>query len=207
MQPSVLVIAADAHEVSGALGARGLRVSSTGCQNEGLSLAAARPDVVLLCGSWAALVPSLRARTDSAVLLLGCADEACVELGVSHGADDFVSCSTDVREISLRVRAALARRSRAVLTFDELRGRFRLGDRELDLSVVEQALFTVLFEHVGFACTRDELTRRVWPEQDVRSRTIDNHVMRLREKLGPGGRLVESVRGVGYRLSREALPR
>jgi two-component system phosphate regulon response regulator PhoB len=122
---------------------------------------------------------------------------------VSHGADDFVSRASGPREIALRLRAL--RHRKTVVAFDTARGRFLMGGRELDFSTTEQALFSALFENTGFTCTRSELVRRVWGAQPVHSRTLDNHVMRLREKLGPAGRLVESVRGVGYRLSRDVL--
>lgn len=187
------------------LGAEGLTVVEAKTEAEGLARASEQVDAVLLAGPWAALVPRLREVSGAVVVLLGCDDEACVDSGVSHGADDFVSRASGAREIALRLRV-LFRRNAQRLGFDAARGRFRLGQRELDLSATEQALFSALFEHTGFVCTRAELTRRVWGDQAVHSRTLDNHVMRLREKLGTAGRLVESVRGVGYRLSREALP-
>ena len=74
------------------------------------------------------------------------------------------------------------------------------------LTAKEFDLLYELMKASGNVLTREVLMDRVWGYHgDATSRTLDTHVRRLREKLGPDGNRVETVRGVGYRIS-EALP-
>ena len=74
--------------------------------------------------------------------------------------------------------------------------------KEIHLSVIEMRLLTYLVEHRGRLCSRDDLLEDVWGyKPDVSTRTVDTHIKRLRDKLGAAGPLLETVRGVGYRLS------
>jgi two-component system phosphate regulon response regulator PhoB len=76
---------------------------------------------------------------------------------------------------------------------------------ELSVSVLEMKLLTHLFEHRGQLRSRRELLRHVWGYQpEVTSRTVDTHVKRLRDKLGAAGELIQTVRGIGYRLADDA---
>ena len=64
-----------------------------------------------------------------------------------------------------------------------------------------------LFESQGYVQSRKDLLTEVWGYQpDVNSRTVDAHVKRLRDKLGIAGRLIETVRGLGYRLAEVGEP-
>ncbi len=135
-------------------------------------------------------------------------------VGFAVGADDYVVKPFSVRELLLRVRAVL-RRVRTeppeqALTQLEF-GRVRLdtaahrcwvdGD-ETVLTALEFKLLTTLLERRGRVQTRDMLLSDVWGfSAELTTRTVDTHVKRLRQKLGPAGRYVETLRGVGYRFA------
>jgi two-component system phosphate regulon response regulator PhoB len=70
------------------------------------------------------------------------------------------------------------------------------------VSALEMRLLIHLFQAQGFVRSRKDLLTEVWGYQpEVNSRTVDAHVKRLRDKLGAAGRLIETVRGLGYRLA------
>jgi two-component system phosphate regulon response regulator PhoB len=134
-------------------------------------------------------------------------------LGLELGADDYVAKPFSVREVVLRVES-VARRKGAVETApsDE---RLRAGTVELDLAghlvyvegkelpltLQEFRLLAYLVQGRGRVRTRDELLSDVWnASPDLETRTVDTHVKRLRDKLGSAGELIETVRGVGYRI-------
>ena len=75
------------------------------------------------------------------------------------------------------------------------------GD-ELSLTATEYRLLVWLATHAGRLCSRGELLKEVWElPPDLNTRTVDTHVKRLRQKLGPAAQYVETVRGAGYRFS------
>lgn len=136
--------------------------------------------------------------------------------GLELGADDYVSKPFSPRELVLRVGAILRRaqgaaeqRGRdAVLTVDSFRvdkGRFELtvDGQRLDLTTTEFKLLCLLIERRGRTLSRDTLLLDVWGYTNaIDTRTVDTHVRRLREKLGPAhaGR-IETLRGEGYRFT------
>ena len=76
-----------------------------------------------------------------------------------------------------------------------------MEDEEITLTALEFRLLSVLLEQKGRVQTRTILLDDVWGiEADVTTRTVDTHIKRLREKLGPAGDYIETVRGVGYRF-------
>jgi two-component system phosphate regulon response regulator PhoB len=134
-------------------------------------------------------------------------------LGLELGADDYVAKPFSVREVILRVESVARRRGPIEATpSDE---RLRAGTVELDLAghlvyvegkelpltLQEFRLLAYLVQGRGRVRTRDELLSDVWnASPDLETRTVDTHVKRLRDKLGPAGELIETVRGVGYRI-------
>src|SRR6185436_14214416 len=73
---------------------------------------------------------------------------------------------------------------------------------EVPVSALEMRILVYLFDARGIVRTRQDLLTQVWGYQpEVNSRTVDTHVKRLRQKLGSAGRLIETVRGLGYRLA------
>jgi DNA-binding response OmpR family regulator len=173
-------------------------------------------DVVLTGGDGLEILRHVReTRPTLPVILLTArgAEQDKVE-GLRLGADDYVVKPFSVRELLARVKAMLQRspeRPRPVetitcgeLTIDLARREVRHGDgRRTELSEKEAELAAYLAANAGRAISRDELLQRVWrlDPRGVTTRTIDMHVMRLREKLGDdpaSPRRVLTVRGRGY---------
>ena len=74
--------------------------------------------------------------------------------------------------------------------------------KPLELTATEFKLLRLLLERKGRVQSREELLSDVWNySPDLETRTVDTHVRRLREKLGPAGDVIETVRGVGYRVT------
>lgn len=139
-------------------------------------------------------------------------DEVDRVLAFELGVDDFLSKPPSMRELVLRVKAVLRRvRGKrraprpAVVRVGDLTlllktRECKVGGRKLRLTRVESRLLGELAGQPGRVWRREELLRRVWPEVELDPRTVDTHVRRLREKLGEDSHLLETVRGVGYRL-------
>jgi two-component system phosphate regulon response regulator PhoB len=87
------------------------------------------------------------------------------------------------------------------LTIDRSAHRALLDDKELALTATEYKLLLMLVERRGRVQTRPQLLESVWDAQpDIQTRTVDMHIQRLRAKLGDAGRMIETVRGFGYRF-------
>ncbi|SDF76644.1 response regulator [Desulfovibrio legallii] len=131
-------------------------------------------------------------------------------VGLSLGADDYVVKPFSVRELMLRVRAVLRRGGREgqnpVLERHGIRLRTDAHTAEaegcaLNLTATEFRLLEDLLRHAGTVRTREQLLNKVWGYSfEGYARTVDTHVRRLRAKLGPAAPLLETVRGVGYRI-------
>jgi two-component system phosphate regulon response regulator PhoB len=135
--------------------------------------------------------------------------------GLECGADDYIAKPFDVKELVLRVGLLLKRATPvkaaegSLLTvgavkLDPERHTVTVHDAPVDLTATEFKLLHILMERKGRVQSRDMLLVNVWNyETDTETRTIDTHVRRLREKLGDQAQLVETVRGVGYRMNDE----
>jgi len=95
------------------------------------------------------------------------------------------------------------------LTIDLSHGQAQLDFREMVLTRKEKELLSMLVLHAGEIIPRDELLMRVWGySKEIRTRTLDVHIRRLRKKLGRYGDLyIETIFGVGYRFQRYREPR
>jgi two-component system phosphate regulon response regulator PhoB len=146
------------------------------------------------------------------LMLTARTDEIDRVVGFEVGADDYVTKPFSVRELVLRCRAILRRAPASPdaadepLVHDELRidiaaHRVWVEDEELQLTATEFKLLVTLVQRQGRVQSRGRLLQDVWDmPPDLNTRTVDTHVKRLREKLGSAARLVETVRGVGYRF-------
>ena len=146
------------------------------------------------------------------IMLTAKSEEIDRVVGLELGADDYVTKPFSPRELALRVRAVLRRRAPAgedarVFEHGDLRvdpdsHRASVNGREITLTAKEFQLLVALMGRPGRVMTRERLLDEVWGSDiTVTSRTIDTHLKRLREKLGPASHLIETVRGVGYRFS------
>lgn len=134
--------------------------------------------------------------------------------GLEAGADDYLVKPFSPKELVLRVQAILKRSEAGPGTveychgpfrFDKNNLRFYLDGEAVDLTATEFKLLLYLAERPGVAQQRDKLLGTVWGYSDeVHSRTLDTHMKRLRQKLGEHASLVETVRGVGYRVAESA---
>jgi two-component system, OmpR family, phosphate regulon response regulator PhoB len=131
--------------------------------------------------------------------------------GLELGADDYVVKPFSVRELMLRVKAVLRRgdaeESPAALLsvgdiqLDTSRHQVRVQGQDVVLTALEFRLLRTLLERADRVQTREVLLSDVWGIQaEIHTRTVDTHIKRLREKLGPAGDIIETVRGVGYKL-------
>ncbi len=130
-------------------------------------------------------------------------------VGFELGADDYVAKPFSVRELLLRVQAVL-RRSQPMevpvlevgaIRVDRVAHRVTVSGGEVQLTSLEFKLLVTLLERKNRVQTRGTLLTDVWGfVAEIESRTVDTHVKRLREKLGVAGNVIETVRGVGYRL-------
>ncbi|MDA0709460.1 MAG: response regulator transcription factor [bacterium] len=142
-------------------------------------------------------------------------DEIDRIVGLELGADDYVVKPFSPRELILRIRAILRRNDpmeyRQIgeeetltvgpLTVNKAAYQALVRNVPLDLTSTEFKLLLTLMERKGRVQTRDDLLNTVWGyEYSGYGRTVDTHVRRLREKLGEASDMVETVRGVGYRM-------
>jgi two-component system phosphate regulon response regulator PhoB len=179
-----------------------------------------RPDLVLLDlmlpdGSGTDLCKALRqepaTRGVRVVMLTAKSEEIDRVIGFELGADDYIVKPFSVRELLLRVQAVLRRVAAeesgettqfGMLRVDRGAHRVWVEGNEVELTALEFKLLLTLHDRRNRVQTRDALLSDVWKiDADVTTRTVDTHVKRLREKLGPAGIYVQTVRGVGYRFA------
>jgi DNA-binding response OmpR family regulator len=145
------------------------------------------------------------------LMLTARAEESDELVGFSVGADDYVTKPFSVKVLLQRINALLRRKQqgsadRDVLVsqgvmIDRRRHRATAGDRSLDLTPSEFGLLTALLRQPGRAFTRAELIDvALGDDALVLERTIDVHIRALRKKLGAHADIVQTVRGIGYRL-------
>jgi DNA-binding response OmpR family regulator len=175
-------------------------------------------DLVLPDGNGLEFLRSLRARTDVPVIILTSRDEETDRVvGLEIGADDYVLKPFSPREVAARVRAVLRRASRGgaqpeeekplrkeQLALDLRTRKATVRETELALSRTEFNLLTLFLRSPGRVFDRSQILEAVWgSDVVVGDRTVDVHVKALRRKIEEAGgdpRVLETVRGVGYRL-------
>ncbi len=184
------------------------------------------PDLVLLDRmlpdlDGAEVCRQLKARSHTrhlpVVMLTARADENDRVMGFELGADDYITKPFSVRELVLRIRAVLRRASVdlsstaplvvGALELELASHRCLVAGVETALTALEFRLLEYLMRRAGRVQTRASLLEEVWGiTSEIETRTVDTHMMRLREKLGPARVQLETVRGVGYRLNEATSP-
>lgn len=147
------------------------------------------------------------------VMLTARSEEGDRLQGFESGADDYITKPFSPRELVMRVKAILRRINTAnppmelrlgLLRLDTGTHRAWVGDDELELTALEFKLLEYLMSAPGLVRSRERLLTDVWNvTSTLETRTVDTHVMRLREKLGGARQQLETVRGVGYRLTED----
>ena len=150
---------------------------------------------------------------DTPILFLTARSDADERVkGFERGADDYLTKPFDNRELIARSKAILARTLKKKLVMSgKLEGGGIVLDPEshevfieeklVDLTHTEFRLLHLMMERIGRVQSRENLLVNVWNyDSDIETRTVDNHVGRLRGKLGDKGDMIKTVRGVGYKM-------
>jgi two-component system alkaline phosphatase synthesis response regulator PhoP len=211
--------------VSAYLKPEGYEVYTAADGNAGLKAARAfKPDLIILDLMLPGidgieLLTRLRRESDVYVIMLTArTDETDKIVGLSVGADDYVTKPFSPRELTARVKAALRRiqtgttssEERSVLSFKHVRmdvgaHTVTVDDVPVELTSIEFDLLRALAENRGRVLSRKQLLEKIWgAEYFGEMRVVDVHLGHVRQKLGNEA-LIATVRGVGYRFEDEPL--
>ena len=134
-------------------------------------------------------------------------------IGLDSGADDYIAKPFGMMELVSRVKALLRRTQKTSaaatlacgnLVLNHDMHRVLVDGQEVILTYKEFELLEYLLENRGIVLTRDKILDRVWGiAAEVETRTLDVHIRSLRHKLGASGDMIETVRGVGYRIGED----
>lgn len=171
-------------------------------------------DIMLPGEDGLAILKKLKENKDTkelpVILLTAKGEEYDKVQGLDLGADDYVTKPFSVLELISRVKAVLRRcegtSDESIITIGELslnkeRHMVRVEGEEIVLSYKEFELLAYLMQNQGIVLTRDKLLDTIWGYDYLgETRTVDMHIKNLRQKLGGCGDMIETVRGLGYRL-------
>lgn len=178
-------------------------------------------DIMLPEEDGISIIRKLRARPDTAslpvIMLTAKSSEYDKVIGLDNGADDYVTKPFSVLELVSRVKALLRRSAGATpaappteagaytvgrLTVSQPAHIAKIDDEEIPLTLKEFELLCLLLANRGIVLNRDQILRQIWGfDYDGESRTVDVHIRTLRTKLGENGSIIETVRGVGYKIN------
>ena len=205
-------------------------LQNTGMEARGFSdgaaltaaLRGAKPDLILLDimlpgEDGISILRRLRSLPDTAaipvILLTAKNTEYDKVIGLDSGADDYIAKPFGMMELVARIRAVLRRSQDKLLSadshpltagaisIDERAHTVCVSDRDVQLTLKEYQLLVLLMKNQGAVLTRDVLLENIWGYgSESETRTVDVHIRTLRQKLGNSGALIETVRGVGYRM-------
>lgn len=211
--------------VSAYLRPEGYEVFTAADGNAGLKAARTfKPDLIVLDlmlpgMDGIELLSRLRRESDVYVIMLTARSEETDKIvGLSVGADDYVTKPFSPRELVARIKSALRRiktgssngQERSVLSFKHIHidldaHAISVDDAPIELTSIEFELLRALAENRGRVLSREQLLERVWGgEYFGESRVVDVHLGHVRQKLG-SDTLITTVRGVGYRFEDEPL--
>ena len=145
------------------------------------------------------------------ILLTAKSEDTDKILGLTVGADDYVTKPFSPKELVLRVASVLKRCEHTPgsviaeygpFTFDKNALKFYIDKEEVDLTATEFKLMIHMVEREGQTLNRNDLLSCVWGySHQAQSRTLDTHMKRLRQKLAPYADCIETVRSIGYRFT------
>ena len=143
------------------------------------------------------------------IMLSAKSEEVDKIMGLNMGADDYVAKPFGTMELISRVRAVLRRFQKTnrdkiyeigELYVEPAKHIITVSGKEAALSYKEYILLLVLLEAEGDVVERERLLTSVWGEYYTESRTLDVHIRKLRVKLGEAGKMIQTVKGIGYKL-------
>ncbi|MGM9522017.1 MAG: response regulator transcription factor [Oscillospiraceae bacterium] len=175
-------------------------------------------DIMLPDEDGLAVLQKLRERRDTkrlpVIMLTARGSEYDKVLGLDSGADDYVAKPFGIMELISRIKALLRRTEQESGQTEYTVGALyvcpskhivRAAGQEVSLTYKEFELLCLLIQSPGTVFTRDQILRRIWDiEFDGENRTVDVHIRMLRAKLGSCGELIQTVRGIGYKLEGQA---
>lgn len=145
------------------------------------------------------------------IMLTARTEEMDKVIGLELGADDYITKPFSTRELTARVKAVLRREEKVVET-----QKIKIGDileinlqkyetkvegTKVDLTSTEFRILKLLSERKGWVYARDQILDYLGvQDKGVLDRTVDVHIKNLREKLGPAGKFIKNIRGIGYKL-------
>lgn len=156
------------------------------------------------------LKESSKTREIPVIMLTAKTTEYDKVMGLDAGADDYISKPFGMMELVSRIKAVLRRTQKKDggqilrlknLQMDVKKHEVHVDEKLVVLTLKEFELLRRMMENQGIVLTRDHLLAEIWGyDFDGETRTVDVHVRTLRQKLGTAGELIETVRGVGYRV-------
>lgn len=144
------------------------------------------------------------------IMLTAKTSEFDIVQGLDKGTDDYVTKPFGVVELVSRIRAVLRRTKKEDASPKTLKShkvevhkgkrKVIVNDKEIELTVKEYELLVYLMENEEIVLTREQMMNSVWGfSYEGESRTVDMHIMTLRQKLKKAGKAIKTVRGIGYR--------
>ena len=170
-------------------------------------------DVMLPDGTGYDVCAEIRRQGDTPVIFLtACDDELHTVLALENGADDYISKPFRIRELMARIKAVLRRTGRKIESEDMVKvgsndvnirtGKVFRGGKEIILTAMEYKLLLIFINNRGTVLSRQQMLHNIWDVAGdyVTDNTLTVYVKRLREKLEDGDEVIQTVRGLGYRL-------
>ena len=171
-------------------------------------------DIMLPEEDGISILRKLRTRPDTrkipVIMLTAKGTEYDVVMGLDSGADDYIPKPFRMMELISRIKARLRRAEDKGAEEYHLENLYLCPGRHIvtvdqepvNLTLKEYEMLVLLLKNSGTVLSRTQLLNQVWGyEFDGESRTVDVHIRTLRQKLGSAGELVETVRGVGYKIN------